>query len=96
MAVSETVQYIMFADADDSLQPNAVGRAYELIQKEPVDILHFGTNVENIANIAQKRIQGYTAYLQPELARLQGREIFDSFERRSFEGNLWNKMFKVD
>ncbi len=96
MAVSETVQYIMFADADDSLQPNAVGRAYELIQKEPVDILHFGTNVENIANIAQKRIQGYTAYLQPELARLQGREIFDSFVRRSFEGHLWNKMFKVD
>lgn len=96
MAVSETVQYIMFADADDSLQLNAVGRAYELMQKEPVDILHFGTNVENIANIAQKRIQGYTAYLQPELARLQGREIFDSFVRRSFEGHLWNKMFKVD
>ncbi len=96
MAVSESVQYIMFADADDSLQPNAVARAYELMQKEPVDILHFGTNVENIANISQKRIQGYTAYLQPELARLQGREIFDSFVRRSFEGHLWNKMFKVE
>ncbi len=54
MAVSESVQYIMFADADDSLQPNAVARAYELMQKEPVDILHFGTNVENIANISQK------------------------------------------
>ncbi len=96
MAVSPTVQYIMFADADDSLQPNAVARAYELMQKDPVDILHFGTNVENIANISQKRIQGYAAYLQPELARLQGREIFDSFVRRSFEGHLWNKMFKVD
>lgn len=96
MAVSPTVQYIMFADADDSLQPNAVARAYELMQKDPVDILHFGTNVENIANIAQRRIQGYTAYLQPALARLEGRAIFESFVERSFEGHLWNKMFKVD
>ena len=93
MAVSPTVQYIMFADADDSLQPNAVARAYELMQKDPVDILHFGTNVENIA---QRRIQGYTAYLQPALARLEGRAIFESFVERSFEGHLWNKMFKVD
>lgn len=96
MAVSPTVQYIMFADADDSLQPNAVARAYELMQKDPVDISHFGTNVENIANIAQRRIQGYTAYLQPALARLEGRAIFESFVERSFEGHLWNKMFKVD
>jgi len=96
MAVSPTVQYIMFADADDSLQPNAVARAYELMRKDPVDILHFGTNVENIVHIAKKRIQGYTAYLQPALARLEGRAVFESFVERSFEGHLWNKMFKAD
>lgn len=96
LSVSSSVRYIMFADADDSLQLHAVERAYQLMEQDPVDILHFGTNVENIANISRKKIQGYTAYLQPEISKLKGREIFDSFIRRKFEGHLWNKMFRAD
>lgn len=96
MSVSPTVQYIMFADADDRMQRDAVARAYALMQKDPVDILHFGTKVELIPGISRKQMGGYIAYLQPELARLQGREVFDSFVRRSFEGHLWNKMFKAE
>lgn len=96
LAVSPTVKYIMFADADDSCQPHAVERAYQLMEEDPVDILHFGTNVENYANIARKRIRDYTAYLQPPLVKLEGRAIFDSFIERNFEGHLWNKMFRAD
>ena len=96
LSASASVKYIMFADADDSLQPNAVERAYELMEKAPVDILHFGTNVENFGNMPRKRIQNYTAYLQPPLAELTGKEIFESFIERSFEGHLWNKMFNAE
>ncbi|MBD5104058.1 MAG: glycosyltransferase [Ruminococcaceae bacterium] len=96
LSASPSVKYIMFADADDSIQPNAVERAYELMEKSPVDILNFGTNVENFGNIPQKRIQDYTAYLQPPLVELKGKEIFESFIEHNFEGHLWNKMFNAE
>ncbi len=88
LASSESVKYIMFADADDSLTRNAVARAFELMEYDPVDILHFGTNVENCS-------QDYKEYLKPPLKKLYGREIFDSFVERNFEGHLWNKMFNA-
>lgn len=88
MASSETVKYIMFADADDSLTLNAVERAVELMELDPVDILHFGTNVENCS-------EKYRKYLMPPLKKLYGREIFDSFVERNFEGHLWNKLFNA-
>ena len=96
LSVSPSVKYILFADADDSIQPNAVERAYELMEESPVDILHFGTNVQNFANISEKRIQGYSNYLQPPLAQLKGKEVFESFIDRNFEGHLWNKMFSAE
>ncbi len=95
LATSDSVKYILFADADDTIQPDEVERAYELMEQEPVDILHFGTNVANCSNISRERIRRYTAYLQPDRERLYGREVFDSFVERNFEGHLWNKMFNA-
>lgn len=88
LASSESVKYIMFADADDSMTSNAVERAVELMERDPVDILHFGTNVENCD-------KNYLDYLQPPIKKLYGREIFDSFVERKFEGHLWNKLFNA-
>lgn len=88
LSVSDTTQYIMFADADDSFIPEAVERAYDIMQEDPVDILHFGTKVENCS-------EKYSDYLQPPITKLYGREIFDSFIERNFEGHLWNKMFNA-
>ena len=93
--ISDTVEYILFADADDTLQPNMVERAYKVMSKNPVDILHFGSNVENCSHVSRTRIQNYTQYLQPPVGYLNGREIFDSFVSRDFEGHLWNKMFNA-
>lgn len=86
MSASDSVKYIMFADADDTLALNAVERAFELMEQDPVDILHFGTNSDNCG-------KKYLEYLQPPRKKLYGREVFDSFVERSFEGHLWNKMF---
>ena len=96
LAASASVKYIMFADADDSLTNDAVERAYRQMEKDPVDILHFGTNVINCAQISGKRIKSYNEYLSPVKGKLIGKEIFDSFVNRNFEGHLWNKMFNAD
>lgn len=96
LAVSQSVKYIMFADADDSFELHAVERAYSLMEKDPVDILHFGTNVNYLASNSQNNKESYSMYLQPNSVRLEGLRIFDSFIARSFEGHLWNKMFRAD
>lgn len=93
--ISDSVEYILFADADDTLQPNMVERAYKVMMKRPVDILHFGSNVENCSNVSRTRIRNYTQYLQPPVCFLNGRQVFDSFVSRDFEGHLWNKMFNA-
>ena len=95
LATSSSVKYILFADADDTLQTNMVERTYIMMEENPVDILHFGTNVENCSGVSRKQIQAYTRYLQPPVKSLRGKEIFDSFVERKFEGHLWNKMFNA-
>ena len=95
LAAKPSVKYIMFADADDSLTPQAVEKACALMEKDPVDILHFGTNVINCAEISGNRLKSYNDYLSPVMEKLYGRQIFDSFVKRNFEGHLWNKMFNA-
>ena len=96
LAASDTVKYIMFADADDSLELNAIERAYKLMEEDPVDILHFGTNVINYSDKSKSDIENYSKYLQPPLEKISGKNVFDSFIQRKFEGHLWNKMFRAD
>ncbi|MCM1054534.1 MAG: glycosyltransferase [Bacteroides sp.] len=95
LAVSPSVEYIMFADADDTLRPDAVERLFAIIKKTPVDIVHFGTNVVNCGDISKERIIRYDRYLQPQITVLKGADILKSFVESDFEGHLWNKMFKA-
>ncbi len=85
-------KYIMFADADDLLELNACEILWKLEQENPVDILHFGTNV--ITDSKDKaRIDGYKRLINPRKELLYCGEIFDAFVSRNFEGHLWNKIF---
>lgn len=96
MAVSPSVEYIMFADADDTLQPCAVEYLWGIVKRKSVDIVHFGTNVINCDNVSYARIRYYDKYLQPPKGELKGIDVLKSFIARDFEGHLWNKMFKTD
>ena len=96
MSASPSVKYIMFADADDSLTPDAVSTAYEEMKRSPVDILHFGTNIINRGGVSHGRIKNYEKYIMPPICTLRGDEVFESFVRRDFEGHLWNKMFRAE
>ena len=95
MSASPSVEYIMFADADDSLAPEAVMTAYSEMKREPVDILHFGTNVVNRGGVSVGRIKSYEKYIAPPCVTLHGDAVFESFVSRNFEGHLWNKMFRA-
>lgn len=94
-SVSETVSYVMFADADDTLEPFAAEYAVGIMENEQADILHFGTNVRNCGGVSQQRIKDYRRYLEPHIGRLDGPAVFSDFISRDFEGHLWNKMFRI-
>jgi len=85
-------KYIMFADADDSLELDACEKLWHLEEQEPVDILHFGTNVITDCQ-DDKRIGGYRKLINPRKEKLYCGEIFDRFVNGNFEGHLWNKVF---
>lgn len=85
--------YIMFADADDSLELDACEKLWKLEKENPVDILHFGTNVITEC-VDEEKINGYKKLINPCTEFLYCGEIFQSFVSRNFEGHLWNKIFK--
>ncbi len=95
IAASETVKYIMFCDADDTMLPKAVERVYKAMEKAPADILHFGANVVDKGGHSKRVIERYKRYISPNRRSLKGREVFNNFAERSFEGHLWNKAFNA-
>ena len=77
--------------ADDYLELDACERVWALEQENPVDILHFGTEVINCGEIYkdphmyQKKLpDGY----------LYGRDIFAALLTHKFWHTPWNKVFR--
>ncbi len=95
LAASDSVKYIMFADADDFMQENAVQRACEIMRSHPVDILNFGTNVVPNGEHSENSLESYSKTLEPNTVLLKGFEVFEHFTERKFEGHLWNRMFNA-
>lgn len=59
--------YLMFVDGDDWLEPDACERLYAKMQETGVDILHFGTFVENCARYPKEKIAGIEKSVAPYL-----------------------------
>lgn len=91
--LSSKGKYIMFLDADDSISKNACEKLLLSIEKDPVDILHFGTNVINVGNETEENINNYRNNLNSVKQKLYGEDIFKDFVKRRYEGHLWNKIF---
>ena len=93
--LGSTGDYVMFVDADDYIEPNACQAAVQAIEEKGVDILQFGTVVENCANLPQKRIQSNQNMLQPYTERvLTGSLLQACFEERKMSVGVWNKIFR--
>lgn len=86
--------YLMFLDSDDWLEPTACEKALAAIEKQPVDILQFGTVVENHGNLAQRRIDMNQRMLAPKAGRqLQGNLLIHCFVHHKMSFTLWNKIY---
>ena len=89
-----TGRYIMFADADDSISPNACIELYQLIRRHNVDIMHFSTCVINVNQAEHDTIKLVENFVRPYYGRLIGdRVIRGCFEEEKYRFSLWNKIY---
>lgn len=90
-------KYIMFADGDDSIEPQCCEVLYEMMEKEPVDILHFGTNIINSDNLPEQRIEFMENFIKPYIGELYGKDVFLAcFQEKKYRFSLWNKIYKSE
>lgn len=89
-------KYLMFLDADDTLEFAACETLFQKIEYCNVDILHFGTNLIPEGILDQVRVQRSAANLLPWGYRLEGKNILDGcFQYKLFRHTLWNKIFRT-
>ena len=92
-----TGDYVLFMDADDTLELNACKFLYDNMIKNPVDILHFGTNVINCANLPKTRIDNMQKFVKPFNGKIVGKAVFEScFINQKYQFSLWNKLYRSD
>ena len=89
-------KYLMFLDADDTLESAACETLFHKIEYCNVDILHFGTNLIPEGILDPVRVQRSAANLLPWGYRLEGKNILDGcFQYKLFRHTLWNKIFRT-
>lgn len=94
-----TGEYIMFLDADDEIMPCACEELYHEMEKHPVDILHFDTEIINVNGLPQKRIDSMIRFVKPYNGEIRGtqREVFTAcFDKEQYSFSLWNKLFSTE
>ena len=89
-------EFIMFADADDSVLPETCRELYNEMKRDPVDILHFQTKIINVNGIPEKRIENMRRFLLPYNGRLEGKDVLMAcFRDGKYGFTLWNKVFSA-
>lgn len=87
-------EYIMFADADDSISPNACFELYRLVRRHNVDIMHFSTRIINANHAEHDTIKLVENFVKPYYGRLTGNKVLRGcFEAEKYRHSLWNKIY---
>ena len=92
-ALATTGKYVMFVDPDDSINKDTLSFLFEKMEKEQVDMLHFGTNVIN-CGVDDGLCDWFEKFCGPFENYLYDENIyFSCFEKELFGFNLWNKIY---
>ena len=90
-------EYILFADADDTMDLRACEELYAEMKKKPVDILHFDANIINVNGLPEQRIRNMERFVAPYAGTLEGERIFTGcFREKLYQFSLWNKLFSAE
>ena len=88
-------EYIMFVDSDDWIEPNAAEQLYIKMQKTGVDILHFGTFVDNCANYSSNTVSLVQKYVAPYMGGILTESLItEAFVKNRFQNYPWVKIYR--
>ena len=89
-------KYLLFLDADDTLELNACSVLYEQMELHGVDILQFNTNIIAESYLEPERIRRSKRNLQPYPGYLYGKDVLDGcFKNNLYRFTLWNKIYRT-
>lgn len=89
-------EYIMFADADDTVLPETCDELYRKISASQVDILHFQAEVINTGAISEREKENISQLLHPHTGMLSGDAVFTScFRDGLYNFTLWDKIYRT-
>ena len=95
-------EYVMLVDGDDWIEPDTCERLSAKMQETGVDILHFGTVVENCANYSPQAISEVEADIAPYLGGMLTESIiteaflksrFQNYSVKIFRGKLLRTVY---
>lgn len=90
-----TGQFIMFCDADDCFVQDAAEIVVREMERDPVDVLHFGAVVKS-HNAFAEDVRWVEDHTLPYSGRLEGSDVFEGcFRGELFGMTLWNKAYSA-
>lgn len=96
-ALASRGEFVLFIDPDDLLAVNACERLAGEMRRDPVDMLHFGAQVEAVGDVPEARVKGMEKMLLPGEKALRGANLIDAcFVEGQFGYQLWNKLLRGD
>ncbi len=96
--LASTGEYIMFVDADDALELDACERLYAAVQRDPVDILHFGTVITAQTSLPRASVEWLHNFIKPYDGVLDGSRILEGAfsKNRLYNFSLWDKLYSAE
>ena len=89
-------EYILFFDADDSVEPGALTRAAMLVQEQKPDMLVFGMSFDYYFRNRLYRREELVYPVEGILDRTQLAESFEALFRYNVLSPVWNKLIRRD
>lgn len=87
--------YVLFSDQDDGIAPDTCRILHDELEKDPVDILQYDSQLFNDGGETDEEIKNMTGWLRPFDGRLEGRLVVEGcFEKKLFGYSIWNKAYE--
>lgn len=88
-------QYVMFLDSDDTFELDACETVWRKLQKQPIDILAFATQVTACGDIPESDAVSLAQKLNPFKGPIKNNVLLSGFGKGLISQTLWNKAFSA-
>ena len=93
---SATGDYIIFLDADDTIDKGLLDEVINMVMDENVDILQFSSNIIN-SGVDDAIIENMTRFVEPLCEKIYKDDIMTKcFCDCQYGYNIWNKIYRAD